>query len=55
MLMAYKFRIMNEKLKKLFFKGANFLGVNLPIMGGAMTWVSENNLVSRLQMLGGLE
>ncbi len=44
---------MNEKLKKLFFKGANFLGVNLPIMGGAMTWVSENNLVSATSNAGG--
>ena len=43
---------MNEKLKKLFFKGANFLGVNLPIMGGAMTWVSENNLVSATSNAG---
>ena len=36
---------MNKKLKKLFLK-ANFLGVEFPIMGGAMTWISESNLVS---------
>ncbi len=44
---------MNQKLKKLFLKGSNFLGVNLPIMGGAMTWVSENNLVSATSNAGG--
>ncbi|MFL2660839.1 MAG: NAD(P)H-dependent flavin oxidoreductase [Alphaproteobacteria bacterium] len=44
---------MNKKLKKLFSKGSNFLGVELPIMGGAMTWVSENNLVSAISNAGG--
>ena len=45
---------MNKKLKKLFSKGSNFLGVAIPIMGGAMTWVSENNLVSAISNAGGL-
>ena len=44
---------MNKKLKKLFSKGSNFLGVEIPIMGGAMTWVSENNLVSAISNAGG--
>ena len=44
---------MNKKLKKLFSKGSNFLGVDIPIMGGAMTWVSENNLVSAISNAGG--
>ena len=44
---------MNEKLKKLFLKGTTFLGSELPIMGGAMTWVSESNLVSATCNAGG--
>ncbi len=44
---------MNEKLKKLFLKGSNFLGSKFPIMGGAMTWVSESNLVSATCNAGG--
>ena len=44
---------MNKKLKKLFSKGCSFLGVEFPIMGGAMTWVSENNLVSATCNAGG--
>ena len=35
---------MNKKLKQLFSRGSDFLGVDLPIMGGAMTWISERNL-----------
>lgn len=49
-----KNRLMNKKLKKLFKKGSNFLGVKFPIMGGAMTWVSESNLVSAISNAGGL-
>ena len=44
---------MNKKLKRLFFKGSNFLGVEFPIMGGAMTWISESNLVSATSNAGG--
>jgi len=44
---------MNKKLKTLFLKGANFLGSELPIMGGAMTWLSESNLVSATSNAGG--
>ena len=44
---------MNKKLKKLFSIGSKFLGVEIPIMGGAMTWVSENNLVSAISNAGG--
>ncbi len=44
---------MNEKLKKLFAKGSEFLGVKYPIMGGAMTWISESNLVSATSNAGG--
>ena len=44
---------MNKKLKRLFFKGSNFLGAEFPIMGGAMTWISESNLVSATSNAGG--
>ena len=32
----------------------NFLGCKFPIIGGAMTWVSEKNLVSAISNAGGL-
>ena len=44
---------MNHELKKLFKRGASFLGVRFPIMGGAMTWLSERNLVSAISNAGG--
>ena len=42
-----------EGLSKLWEKGNNFLGTKYPIMGGAMTWLSENNLVSAISNAGG--
>ncbi len=44
---------MNSKLRKLFSKGSKFLDVEFPIMGGAMTWVSESTLVSATSNAGG--
>jgi len=44
---------MNKKLRQLFSKGSEFLGVEFPIMGGAMTWISESNLVSATSNAGG--
>ena len=44
---------MNLKIKKLFERGSNFLGTSYPILGGAMTWVSESNLVSAISNAGG--
>ena len=41
-------------MKKLFEKGNSFLGTKYPILGGAMTWVSESNLVSAISNAGGL-
>ena len=43
----------NNILKILCDRGAKFLGTQYPIMGGAMTWVSENNLVSSISNSGG--
>jgi enoyl-[acyl-carrier protein] reductase II len=42
-----------DHLDKLWERGRRFLGSELAIMGGAMTWVSERNLVSALSNAGG--
>ena len=41
------------RLDELWHRGRNFLGVEYAILGGAMTWVSERNLVSALSNGGG--
>src|SRR5260221_2629397 len=35
-------------LDRLWLRGREFLGSDLAIMGGAMTWVSERNLVAAI-------
>src|ERR1700748_756874 len=40
-------------LDHLWRRGAEFLGCDLAIMGGAMTWVSERNLVAAISNGGG--
>ena len=40
-------------LDKMFERGASFLGVRYPIICGAMTWVSDHNLVGAVSNLGG--
>ena len=45
--------ILNKKLSSLFKRGNSFLETKFPIMGGAMTWLSENNLVSAISNSGG--
>jgi len=42
-----------QKLNNLWQRGAEFLGTETAIMGGAMSWVSERNLVSALSNSGG--
>ncbi|WP_168464288.1 NAD(P)H-dependent flavin oxidoreductase [Wolbachia endosymbiont of Ctenocephalides felis wCfeT] len=42
-----------EKLSSLWKKGTDFLGNKFAIMGGAMSWVSERNLVSAISNAGG--
>lgn len=42
-----------DKLNKLWKRGADFLGTKYAIMGGAMSWLSESNLVSALSNAGG--
>ena len=40
-------------LDRLWERGRDILGTDLAIMGGAMTWVSERNLVSAISNAGG--
>lgn len=41
------------RLEKLWHRGKTFLGTDYAIMGGAMSWVSERNLVSAISNGGG--
>lgn len=41
------------QLDRLWSRGAEFLGSEVAIMGGAMSWVSERNLVSAISNAGG--
>jgi enoyl-[acyl-carrier protein] reductase II len=43
----------SSSLQYLWQRGCDFLGAPLAIMGGAMSWVSERNLVSALSNNGG--
>jgi enoyl-[acyl-carrier protein] reductase II len=42
-----------HRLDQLWARGTAFLGTRYAIMGGAMTWVSEANLVSAISNAGG--
>src|SRR6187431_281532 len=41
------------KLRQLMHRGTEFLGCEIAILGGAMSWVSERNLVSAISNAGG--
>ena len=41
------------ELDSLWARGRAFLGTDLAIMGGSMTWVSERNLVAAISNAGG--
>src|SRR5690348_18172794 len=43
----------HARLKELMHRGTEFLGCDVAIMGGAMTWVSERNLVAAISNAGG--
>ncbi len=43
---------MSDTLNALWSRGTEFLGTRYAIMGGAMSWVSERNLVSALSNAG---
>lgn len=42
----------NGKLPRLWARGREFLGCHYAIMGGAMSWVSEHNLVAAISNAG---
>ena len=42
-----------QRFKALQQRGAAFLGTEMAIMGGAMSWVSERNLVAAISNAGG--
>lgn len=42
-----------DKLNTLWKKGTEFLGTEYAILGGAMSWVSEHNLVAAISNAGG--
>ena len=42
-----------SRLDELMARGAEFLGTRYAIMGGAMSWVSERNLVAAISNAGG--
>ena len=41
-----------ELIERLWTRGREFLGVRYPILGGAMTWISESSLVSAISNAG---
>ena len=43
----------HDRVSRLWERGRRFLGVDLAVMGGAMTWVSERRLVSAISNAGG--
>jgi len=43
----------HDRLRQLMHRGTEFLGTEWAIMGGAMSWISERNLVSAISNAGG--
>ena len=43
----------HARLRELMHRGTEFLGCDLAIMGGAMSWISERHLVSAISNAGG--
>ncbi len=41
-----------KMIERLWSRGKEFLGVEYPILGGAMTWISESQLVSAISNAG---
>ena len=46
-------RVGQDRLKRLMKRGSDFLGCEVAIMGGAMSWISERSLVSAISNAGG--
>ena len=43
----------HDRLKRLMERGTDFLGCEVAILGGAMSWISERHLVSAISNAGG--
>jgi len=43
----------HDRLKRLMQRGTEFLGCEVAILGGAMSWISERHLVSAISNAGG--
>src|ERR671913_1866115 len=43
----------HDRLKRLMKRGTDFLGCEVAILGGAMSWISERHLVSAISNAGG--
>ena len=43
----------HDRLRELMHRGTEFLGCEFAILGGAMSWISERNLVSAISNAGG--
>ena len=43
----------HSELQRLWARGRDFLGTEIAILGGGMTWVSERNLVAAISNAGG--
>jgi enoyl-[acyl-carrier protein] reductase II len=43
----------HDRLRRLMKRGTDLLGCEVAIMGGAMSWISERNLVSAISNAGG--
>jgi len=41
-----------QMIERLWSRGRDFLGVDIPVLGGAMTWISESTLVSAISNAG---
>lgn len=46
-------QLAEKRLNELWARGKDFLGARYAILGGAMTWVSERNLISAISNAGG--
>jgi len=51
--MSTAFTIGEERLARRMARGCEFLGARVAILGGAMSWVSERNLVAAISNAGG--
>ncbi|MBA3678176.1 MAG: nitronate monooxygenase [Sphingosinicella sp.] len=43
----------HDRLRRLMKRGTDFLGCEVAVLGGAMSWISERNLVSAISNAGG--